>query len=130
MAVDTNEGTKAWHVYTDDKDNLWSVYMDTTLAALGGLPLATAGSVPAEKPRRLKMRRTYYKAADSTSKYRGFIPTGSTALTPTEGHVGWNNVSSAITVNGVACVTTGRTGEKNTFPIGTGSASPSPSPSP
>jgi hypothetical protein len=100
-------GPRAWYSYESDGGVLYSLFLDETLAAAGGLTLDDTNPSP---PRRFTPRVVFVQATIAGAIARK-------AIVCAPGNALYNTETSAtVTIDGVAFSTTGRRGERLSFP--------------
>lgn len=101
-------GRRAYFRYVSDSGTNYNILTDVDLGLAGGLVEATTGAPTL--PQRFKVRGCYAEATVGGVKVRKFIPCAATAA------IYDTDVSVAVTIDGVNFVTTGRRGERVSFP--------------
>lgn len=110
-------GGRSWYAYTGDSGASYSIQMDDSLAAAVGAVLNDSNPAP---PRRLEPRVVYCEAQVSNGDVKRkalIIPTPDGAEYATD-------TTTTITIDGLVFQTTGRTGERLTFPVNRGDVDP------
>lgn len=108
-------GSRGNYVYTSDTDEQYIITTDATLGALTGAGLTVFDPAnPGEStpsPKRFQPRGVYWQAtAAGFIGKRKFLICGTTDATLYD-----SSVRQTLTIDGVAGVTTGRRGERQTF---------------
>lgn len=108
-------GTRSSFVYTSDTGALYVLQLDDTLGGLAGAdldvfdPASPGAATP--KPTRFSPRGVYWQGtATGFETKRKFLVCGTTAATLYD-----SSVRQALTIDGVAGITTGRRGEQMSF---------------
>lgn len=100
-------GPRSYYTYTSDGGTDYSLLLDDTLAAAAGL---TAGTTAPSPPRRFSPRVVLLQATVGGRIVRKrLVVNADNALYQTD-------VTGTITIDGVSFGSTGRVGEKATFP--------------
>jgi hypothetical protein len=101
-------GNRKYFVYTDDTGEQYNILTDEDLGIAGGLTVATAGNPTL--PRRFKPRGVYVEAVVEGENVRKFLVCSDTSPAYA------SNISTNVTIDGTVFQTTGRRGEKASFP--------------
>jgi hypothetical protein len=101
-------GARAYFRYVSDSGALYNILTDVDLGTAGGLVEATTGAPTL--PRRFRVRGVWAEGTVDGRVVRKFIPCADTAA------IYDTDVSTAVTVDGVNFITTGRIGERASFP--------------
>lgn len=103
-------GQRGSYVYTNDEGNTYLLTLDQTLGDIvgNGLVAATSTTVAGGPPARFKPRVVFWQGTLNGREVRKSIVCNS------DGSL-YTDVSQALTIDGVAGVTTGRRGEKLTY---------------
>lgn len=104
MAEGQELGTRSYYGYTNDAGTVYSLLLDDTLAAAAGLAANDAGVSP---PRRWKPRVVFVQSAAGNRKE--LVVNAGSALFNTD-------TSASVTIDGTVFNSTGRRGEKLSFP--------------
>lgn len=109
-------GGRSYYGYTSDSGDNYSILMDDSLAAAVGAVLNTLNPSP---PRRFRPRGVYCEALTAGGLKRKFIviPTPAAAEYAT-------NTTTQVEIDGLNFQTTGRKGERLSFPINSGDPDP------
>jgi len=111
MGVGQFLGPRLAYIYTaDDGTTEYVLQLDSTLATIPGAALTNYTGQPgvSPAPRRFEPRIVYWESNDGV--YRKRLVCGTTTAT-----LYATNVSTSLTIDGIAGKTTGRVGEKLTF---------------
>lgn len=107
-------GSRAPYIYESDSGQQYLLLLDTTLATLAntGLVAATATNAAGATPRplRFKPRGVWWQSTTAGTPGRKFLICGDV----TAGLYA-SQTSQAVTIDGIAGVTTGRVGEQLTY---------------
>jgi hypothetical protein len=103
-------GSRASYEYTSDNGTVYLLTLDETLGGLTetGLVAATQGTTGIEPPKRFNPRVVFWQGELSGRQVRKQLVCNSNGSA-------YVDTSTAITVDGVDGITTGRRGEKLTF---------------
>ena len=116
MGVGQFTGGRSAYIYENDAGGTYLLSLDTTNASLAGTGLvlattATAGTA-SPKPANFKPRGVYWQATAAPIGARKFLTCGDVTAS-----LYASETSQALTVDGVAGITTGRVGEKMSFMV-------------
>lgn len=100
-------GTRSFYAYTSDSGTVYSLLLDDTLAAIGGL---TADDSNPSPPRRFRPRCVFVEGVVSGGIARKRIVCSQTAALYD------SETSGSVTIDGVSFSSTGRRGESLSFP--------------
>jgi hypothetical protein len=110
-------GGRSWYSYTADSGQVFSIQMDDSIAASVGAVLDDTNPSP---PKRLEPRVVHCEAVVTG----GIIKRKSVVVPLISAAVYATDTTATITIDGLAFQTTGRTGEKLTFPVNRGAVDP------
>lgn len=114
MAEGQFTGKRGGYLYTDEAGREYLLLLDNTLATLAGTGLVRAttanSTTSSPKPIRFKPRGVYWESTTSATPGRKFIICG-TQLSALYA----SNAPVALTIDGIAGVTTGRKGESLSY---------------
>lgn len=114
MPVGQFTGGRSAYIYENDAGTTYLLSLDTTNASLPGTGLVLATTATAAtgspKPARFTPRGVFWQATSAPIGARKFLTCGDVTST-----LYASETSQALTVDGVAGVTTGRVGEKMSF---------------
>lgn len=105
-------GTRTTYNYQMENGDEIQLVLDTTIGSIASNDLvpATTGDGSTPKPLRFEPRGVYWEGELDGAKKRKFVPCNPTAP------LYLSNTSTTLTIDGVAGRTTGRRGEKLSFP--------------
>lgn len=102
-------GGRSYYAYTSDSGDLYSTVMDDSLAEAVG---AVKSTLNPALPRRFKPRGVYCEVKTAVGVKRKFI------IVPTpDGAEYATNTTTQVEIDGLTYQTTGRRGEKMSFPV-------------
>lgn len=109
MPSDQTLGARKAYEYENDQGGKWLVTLDETLGNLSacGLSAATHDTTAVPKPVRAKPRHVWWESDDGIYRKKLTCNPEASAYK--------SNISTAITIAGIAGKTTGRVGEKLSF---------------
>lgn len=110
-------GGRSWYAYTGDSGESYSIQMDDSLAEAVGAVLNDSNPAP---PKRLEPRVVHCE----TVVTGGLLKRKSVIVPTPDGAEYATDTTTTITIDGLAFQTTGRTGERLTFPVNRGAVDP------
>lgn len=101
-------GPRGYFRYVSDTGKAYNILTDVDLGTAGGLTLASTGADTL--PRKFECRGVYAEGTVAGRVVRRFVPCAADSAAYN------SDVSTAITIDGSNFLTTGRRGEKASFP--------------